>query len=384
MMCVPSSRRIATIESLREHLQWAIELEHFTLPPYLCALYSLDADRNPEATEVLVSILVEEMLHMTLAGNLLNAVGGAPRLDTPAMLPTYPRYLPHGDRSFEVSLIRFCPEALETFLKIESPALPHAAPESDCSETIGQFYAAICNGLRDLCAQLGETNLFSGDPARQVRDALFDGRGGRLIAIENLDTALAALAEIVEQGEGAAHLQVWDGDRDMFHPEREQVAHYYRIQQLKLGRRYRRGDTPQSGPTGEAIAIDWDSVRPMRTNPRSTGHAPHSSIRRVQEEFNHAYSAMLQLLEQAFNGSPNLLKAAIGNMYGLKAQAQALMQIPTEDGLETAGPTFEYVPRDRRVHRSPYINAPHSAGLSPTAHAASNPASRQFIKETRI
>lgn len=72
----PSFGRIATIESLREHLQWAIELEHFTLPPYLCALYSLDAGRNPEATEVLASVLVEEMLHMTLAANLLNAVGG--------------------------------------------------------------------------------------------------------------------------------------------------------------------------------------------------------------------------------------------------------------------------------------------------------------------
>src|SRR5678815_4208161 len=79
-LCVPSSRRITTVEGLREHLQYAIELEHFTLPPYLCALYSLDSDRNPEATEVLVSILVEEMLHMTLAGNLLNAVGGMPRL----------------------------------------------------------------------------------------------------------------------------------------------------------------------------------------------------------------------------------------------------------------------------------------------------------------
>src|SRR5947208_16921497 len=40
---IPSCGRIATVESLREHLQWAIELEHFTLPPYLCALYSLDA-----------------------------------------------------------------------------------------------------------------------------------------------------------------------------------------------------------------------------------------------------------------------------------------------------------------------------------------------------
>src|SRR5882672_10747389 len=119
-----SHDRIATLESLREHLQWAIELEHFTVPPYLCALYSLDAARNPEASEVVTSVLVEEMLHMTLAANLLNAVGGRPQLDTPQMLPVYPRCLPHGlclshgDRSFEVPLLPFGPEALDVFLKI--------------------------------------------------------------------------------------------------------------------------------------------------------------------------------------------------------------------------------------------------------------------------
>jgi hypothetical protein len=89
----PSFARIATLESLREHLQWAIELEHFTLPPYLCALYSLDAARNPDASEVVASVLVEEMLHMTLAANLLNAVGGHPRLDTPQTRPS--AYAPH-------------------------------------------------------------------------------------------------------------------------------------------------------------------------------------------------------------------------------------------------------------------------------------------------
>src|SRR6185437_77479 len=102
--------RIATIESLREHLQWAIELEHFTIQPYLCALYSLDAGRNPEATELISSVLVEEMLHMTLAANLLNAVGGRPKLDNPKMLRGYPRPLPHSDRSLEISLHRFGPE----------------------------------------------------------------------------------------------------------------------------------------------------------------------------------------------------------------------------------------------------------------------------------
>ena len=32
---------IKTIKDLHEHLQWAIELEHATIPPYLCALYSI-------------------------------------------------------------------------------------------------------------------------------------------------------------------------------------------------------------------------------------------------------------------------------------------------------------------------------------------------------
>jgi hypothetical protein len=38
-------------------------------------------------------------------------------------------------------------------------------------------------------------------------------------------------------------------------------------------------------------------------------------------------------------------------MYSLKAQAQALMQMPTEDGYGTAGPFFEYVAPDRRGAR---------------------------------
>jgi hypothetical protein len=345
----PSFARIATLESLREHLQWAIELEHFTLPPYLCALYSLDAVRNPEASKAVASVLVEEMLHMTLAANLLNAVGGRPQLDTPQMLSVYPRCLPHGvclppgDRWFEVPLLPFGPEALDVFLKIEQPVAPGGLPESDGYETIGQFYDAIRGGLLDLWVDLGAPRVFCGDPARQISDAPFPG-GGRIFAINNLSTALAALDEIVEQGEGAKHVEVWDGDHDDMHPDREQVAHYYRFQELKLGRRYRRGDTPRSGPTGDTISIDWNGVRPMRRNPRSSDHAPGSAIRRAQEQFNDSYCAILRLLDQAFNGSPQMLGTAIGSMHRLKVQAQALMEMPTEDGITTAGPTFEYIP----------------------------------------
>jgi hypothetical protein len=38
-------------------------------------------------------------------------------------------------------------------------------------------------------------------------------------------------------------------------------------------------------------------------------------------------------------------------MYTLKDLAQGLMQVPTEDGLATAGPTFEYVAPERRANR---------------------------------
>ena len=346
---------ITSLESLREHLQWAIELEHSTIPPYLCALYSIEPGRNSEVVEVVSTVLVEEMLHLMLATNLLNAVDGRPRLDTPKMLPGYPCPLPHSDRSFEISLFRFGPEAIETFLKIEQPSPRNGPPEDDKYETIGQFYEAIKQGLRNLSVNLGESNVFCGEPARQVTNEHLYSGGGRIIAVDNLATALAALDEIVEQGEGAEHIEVWDGDRDVFHPDRDQVAHYYRFKELKLGRRYRRGDTPLSGPTGDPISIDWHAVRPMRTNPRTSDHPPGSAIRLAQEEFNRSYCALLQSLELAFNGAPQTLGTAIGAMFTLKAQAQALMEITTEDGLETAGPTFEYVAPDRRGAESQSI-----------------------------
>jgi hypothetical protein len=334
--------RIATLESLREHLQWAIELEHFTIPPYLCALYSLDRDRNAEAAEIVTSVLIEEMLHLTLAANILNAVGGRPRLDTPRMLPPYPGPMPHSDGSFVVPLARFSPESLEVFLQIERPARPAAPPEGDRYESIGQFYDAIRRGLLGLCEHLGEAAVFCGVPARQVTDADVYTGGGHLVAVTNLDSGLAALAEIVGQGEGT-RLEIWDGDVDVLHPEREQVAHYFRFQELKVGRRYQRGDTPRSGPTGEAIAVDWDGVLPMRANPRTSDHAPGSPIRVAQEEFNRAYCALLRQLDHAFTGQPELLVPAIGAMYGIATLAQELMRMPNEDGLTAAGPTFEYV-----------------------------------------
>jgi Ferritin-like len=69
---------ITTIPELHEHLSVAMQLEHATIPPYLLALYTIHPDTNLEATRILRTVVVEEMLHLTLAANICAAISGAP------------------------------------------------------------------------------------------------------------------------------------------------------------------------------------------------------------------------------------------------------------------------------------------------------------------
>ena len=355
---------ISSVESLQQHLQTAIELEHSTLPPYLCALYSLKDGSNAEARAVLQSVALEEMLHLTLAANVLNAVGGAPVLDSPRLMPGHPATLPHSDGSVILSLRPFSREAVEGFMAVERPAPADAVAEDENYATIGQFYRAIEEALERLSAELGEEALFSGDPARQVTDALYYGGAGRIIAVGDLDSALAALGEIVSQGEGTDYQSIFDGDKDMFHPERDEIAHYFRFEQLLLGRAFRRGDTPASGPTGTPVTVDWSAVHAMPVNPKSADYPPGTRTRDSIDCFNGAYCDLLQLLERTFNGLPMLLKHATGAMYGLKQWMIDLMAMDLDGTAVHAGPTFEWVPPEQRVFpgtqiwvlpRGPYV-----------------------------
>jgi hypothetical protein len=260
----------------------------------------------------------------------------------------YPRTLPHGDRSFQLSLAPFDTTALESFLRLERPAAPGAPAEASRYETIGQFYAAIEDGLSALCEEFGEHTVFAGDPARQVSARPFRNTTGRLVVVVGLATALAALAEIVDEGEGTARGQVWDDDQDVFHPDHSAVAHYYRFKELQLGRRYQPGDTPRTGPTGEAVSLDFEGVLPMRRNPRLADHDVADPIRSAQHSFNVTYCKVLNQLDQAFNGRPAMLPDAVRTMYAAKVQAQTLMQLADGDD-HVAGPTFEYVLPEQRL-----------------------------------
>ena len=41
-----SVKKKVTLDDLKENLQTAMELEHSTIPPYLCALYSIKEGKN--------------------------------------------------------------------------------------------------------------------------------------------------------------------------------------------------------------------------------------------------------------------------------------------------------------------------------------------------
>ncbi len=82
----PVGPLVRNIDDLRRILQEAIELEHFTIPPYLCALYSIQAGTNDQAAKIIHSVVMEEMLHMVMAANILNAIGGKPKMGAEKLL----------------------------------------------------------------------------------------------------------------------------------------------------------------------------------------------------------------------------------------------------------------------------------------------------------
>ena len=123
---------IEMLRDLRDHLQYAIGLELTTVPAYLCALYSISPGANSAACETIQSVVLEEMLHMALAANVLNAIGGTPstgRLATvPSPVPSTRRRrsLSTRDRQ-KIHLQAFSPAALDDFIAIEQPATTAAA-----------------------------------------------------------------------------------------------------------------------------------------------------------------------------------------------------------------------------------------------------------------
>jgi Ferritin-like len=362
----------------REHLWWllaeAMQLEHMIMCQYLFAEFSLEdgvgdgltpeqADAVDRWGNALRGIAIEEMLHIALVANLMSAIGAAPSFGRPNF-PQRSGYFPSG---VQLDLLPFGEQALDHFLFLERPEgmeradapgfVASAAPRAPVDEhealprgqefsTVGHLYRGIADGFRALSSRLGERALFVGSPRAQATPELF--HWPQLVAVTGLESALAAVEEIIEQGEGA------QGDW--------KSAHYGRFLSVRQDFDALRQADPTFEPVRPVLAaylrqpFDIPTPRPVITDPQA---------RQVAELAGLAYELTLLVLLRFFTHTDEtdaqldtLVGAALGMMAKvLRPLGTELTTLPvgaSHPG-RTAGFAFEmyYVMSNMTPHREP-------------------------------
>jgi len=336
-MLVLEPQPLETDDDLRAALQNAIRLEHSTIPPYLTARATLKgtSESVAYARKCIKDIVVEEMLHMTLACNILNAIGGHPVIADPTEVPTYPGNLPMNVAGgLEVHLRRYSKALVEdTFMKIEEPEAPlvipitpHVRGLAAAPITIGQFY----NKIRE---RIADSRLFTGDPKLQV------GVFKESVKVTDVKTAQQAIDIIVQQGEGTP-------ESPLYHQTRP--AHYYLFQQFSKDMKIADDTTSRLGVSFDRekpITIhDTDDVIQMVDDPSTVIYDPGSRAETLAVQADSAYSEMLRALQAGFNGEPDRIESAIDLMTGkFKDAVDKLLQEQLPGG-QFAGPRYRYIP----------------------------------------
>ena len=339
--------------SVLERLQKAMDLELATIPPYMMALMSIRPPANRPAADLIRSVMMEEMLHMALVGNLICSLGGRTRLGK-ENVPSYPLRMTFqnrnfSDRKFDIELRGLTPTQLEVFLKIELPADLHEAFGLQAeglvvpAPTIGDFYDDLVKDLRAMATTYPEKDVFIGADAPQIGPGYYWGGAGETTVVRTLDDALTALGVIIRQGEGAS-IAMAAGEFQYF-ADPKNHGHYFRFMEIARGRRYKVEDSPMGNPSGELISTDFGACAVLKANPRAADYAAGTPLLTLNSAFNRHYSLMLNQMELAFNGNPTLLYEAITNgMHGLAGIAYQIVRTPVPDEVGVFGcPSFEWV-----------------------------------------
>jgi Ferritin-like len=291
--------RVEVLAELKANLQTAIEIEIATIPIYLYTYYSINRNATSgenigpaelfanKAGGVIMSVAVEEMLHMSLSSNVLFALGVDPQLygKAPAHYPTGLPYHdpkgpsgPNGATAVSIPLARLGFEQLWHFLQIEYPEKYDSMPEDRNWHTIGQFYSyircLICTDFvtdADFQIRAAEQAIQPGnyspnnvdtvypsekfdpwkpappeptpawaapDPHKTAAKAAIypnaaDSHAGprALLAIRSRRDALEAIDTICDQGEG--YPVPWEGPAPIDDRSKREESHYYKLLTLQ-------------------------------------------------------------------------------------------------------------------------------------------------------
>ncbi|KIJ40737.1 hypothetical protein M422DRAFT_32162 [Sphaerobolus stellatus SS14] len=326
---------ISTLESLKTHLQKALAIELATIPLYLYGMYSIKTPEqfvnDPRYYDPIAGairgVVAEEMLHLSLVGNILLAVAGKPTLYDPDYIPSYSMVMPGRVPELTLQLRKLTKENLETFIQVEQPD-PSLQPQADEYHSLGDFYTAIAEGLEHLTKKYG--NIFHPDTAPyqfspglgyqpQIRDA------GGSIVVTDLKSAQKAINTIVVQGEGEVSGRPFD-DKDKLEKD-----HYDVFLDLQKG------------------SDSWD-VYPVRSNPKTYQYYDEDRrIYHVSLAFDAAYCYLLLTIEKLWTipNDDSRHKLVLANMFGIMMGVMAplakfLVQQPIGKKGENAGPCFCY------------------------------------------
>lgn len=274
------------LAKLQAALQIAVEVELATIPIYLYTYYSIDRTvgqstptqddvfpKTPwsrfadKAGALIMSVVVEEMLHLSLSANVLHSTGKDPEIygnspkKYPAVLPGHEQGKLAWDQP--IPLAKFSFDQLSHMLAIEYPAPNDAAPEGDNWETIGQLYSYVrciisSKWITDSDFLHGGSNeihptefspnsidtvfpsaafdyaapLPAPEPCSTATVAQYasdeDAHLGasELINIDSCEAAMEAIATITFQGEGFAQGAYDDTSKD-------ELSHYYKFLTLQ-------------------------------------------------------------------------------------------------------------------------------------------------------
>ncbi|MFJ3307434.1 ferritin-like protein [Streptomyces sp. NPDC086549] len=361
------------LKELKAALQLAIGLELSTIPVYLTGLYSIKEGHNTETAQTIRSVVMEEMLHMTLAANVLNALGEVPSVEPVGFkgkhlhpIPSYPLTNPLVSGIGTLQLLPLSPHAVQSYVTIEHPL--HGAakvteiPLGTCLyRTIGEFYGVILDALHD--TKICKNGDFKHH--NQVPDTQYYGGAGHVVEVKDRESAVKAIQTIIDEGEGLDPDKLGKQaktvtDNDRLRNGWQMYSHYARFRELQTGRRFRSTQKAGEEPQGAMVLVDYSAVHPALHVPRN-GDTEGGSESAALIEFDLAYTELVDDLYLAFSDGRKpvsytfhnekevveqkpALPLAVHGMHALKKMAVALMRTPNPASpAHTLCPRFSYV-----------------------------------------
>jgi hypothetical protein len=371
-------------------LHLAAELEHNLMCQYLFAAYSMKRSTSEGLTEVqlektrtwggLVTVVArQEMCHLGLVLNLLSSIGGTPSFQRPNFPQRKERY---GRMGIKSELTPFNAETIRRFQGFEAPHPPpgpefcstrgiskeelraqlltpqvfgqrQAAAEGERSReieftSVQDLYQSLASGFVAVTARIGEKQLFIGDvnaeiwggPNTPYGEGSMDDLnqyGLDIIQVVDLKTALDAIVEIIEEGEGI-----------QAPPAFIEHTHYCIFTDIlaELG-----DDRRKFEPARPVVRNPLTRMHRDITAPREVNLITRPETREIASLFNLTYELLLMMMLFLYGGRRKTNQQSVDLMNAIffplmtmfiRPLSETLTQLPAfTDKKGNAGPGFE-------------------------------------------